>query len=382
MRLTRNRVLFLGGLLCGCLFFSLLGCSTGPSGKPASNGQAAPDSPAPTVTPVSSTAPVAKVGPYRISLEDVLRLTKEKENLAHPITPATPVTTVRKNIRKAHLDEMVTRRLLVLGALQHPEWVSDASCEREVQRQLTTLGPEEVERRRKLAGVAKDDFLSQFRRFIREEMMKREILRHEVEIPGAVTDDEVRQRYERDREKVFHRPDSWAVYHIDQFLPRENAAELPSVREKLEELRTQASRLIESATDPKAKAELFAPLAQEHSQAPDAKTGYAYIYDSPGLNFDPEFVKRVKTATPGELSPVFDLAGDEKNVGACFFLMFEKKDGVYAPFERVERFIRTDLTKEKKESLQKALLERLRNEYKVEIWEDRLYQGIDTTAGG
>jgi hypothetical protein len=48
---------------------------------------------------------------------------------------------------------MIERRLLVLGALAHPEWVSDASTEREVQRQLTSLGPDEVERRRKLGGA-------------------------------------------------------------------------------------------------------------------------------------------------------------------------------------------------------------------------------------
>lgn len=364
------------------LMLVLLGCSSEPSPQNTPNGNTSSPQPPTGSSPQASPSPVAKVGPYRIFFDDVLKVSAEKEKVARSIHPATPVTTIKRNIRKAYLDEMITRRLLVLGALQHPEWVTDASCEREVQRQLTTLGPDEVERRRKLAGVSKDDFMGQFRRFIREELMKREILRHEIETPAVVTDEEVRQHYDKVREKSFHRPDSWAVYHIDHLLPREKVAELPSVRGKLEELRVQASRLIESATTPQAKADLFSRMVQEHSHAPDAKTGYAYIYDTPGIEFDPEFVKRVKTATLGELSPVFDLAGDEKNAGACFFLVFEKKDGVYTPFERADRLIRADLTREKMESLRKALLERLRNEYKVEIWEDLLYQGIDTTTGG
>ncbi len=358
------------------------GCSSEPSGTSQTLEPTRAISPTVVETPVSSAPPVAKVGPYLISLNDVLRLTSEKEKAAHQVSEATPVTTVRKNIRKAYLDEMVTRRLLILGALKHPEWIADASCEREVQRQLTVLGPDEIERRRKLAGVAKDDFLDQFRRFIREEMMKREILRREVEEQGTVTIEEIHQRFDRDLEKIYHRPDSWGVYHIDLYLPREQAAGLPALREKLEGIRSQAANLIQSATDLQDKADLFSPLVQDHSQAPDAKTGYAYIYDTLDVKFDPEFVKRVKTSTPGELSPVFELAGDDKKVGVCFFLAFEKKPGVYTSFDRAKNIIQADLIKEKKDSLRKALLERLRNEYKVEIWEDRLFQGIETTAGG
>lgn len=379
-RLPRTSVIKVS--LVVLLIVVLTGCSSPPSPQNSPKGNTGSPSPTAVETSKASSSLVAKVGPYRISLDDVLRLSAEKEKVARSIDPATPITTIRRNIRKAYLDEMVVRRLLVLGALQHPEWISEASCEREVQKQLTSLGPEEVERRRKLAGVSKDDFMGQFRRFIKEELMKREILHREIEIPAVVTDEEIRQRYEKVREKSFYRPESWAVYHIDQILPREKASELPSIRERLEQLRTQASRLIESATTPQAKADLFAPMVQEHSHAPDAKTGYAYIYDTPEVEFDPEFVKRVKTATLGELSPVFDLAGDDKTVGACFFLVFQKKEGMYTPLDRAERLIRADLTREKMESLRKALLERLRNEYKVEIWEDALYQGINTTTGG
>lgn len=362
------------------------GCSSNQPESPASRpvSQSVGATSTSTPAPDSATSPtiVAKVGPFHITLEDVLRLSKDREKVAHPIGSVTPVETVRRDIRKDCLDEMIRRRLLVLGALKHPEWVSDASCEQAVQKQLASLGPEEVERRRQLGGVSKDDFLSQFRRFIREELMKREILRHEVDEKAIVTEEDIKARYERDRVKMFYRPDSWAAYHIDLYLPREQADQLPSIREKLERLRTEAARLIESATNPQAKAGIFAPMVQKHSQAPDAKTGYAYIYDTPEVSFDREFVERVKTCTIGELSPVFDLAGDDKKVGVCFFLAFEMKPGVYTEFERARKLIRFDLTKEKRASLHKDLLERLKNEYKVQIWEDRLYQGIETTTGG
>ncbi|MBE7487984.1 hypothetical protein HS121_06960 [bacterium] len=363
-----------------CIFTVLLlapgflqGCTS--RGEP--EGQTKPVAASqPSPTPAAQNPEVAAVGPYRILLNDVLLLCDEREKTAHPVAEATPVSVIRKKIRKNYLDQMIERRLLVLGALAHPEWVSDASTEREVQRQLTSLGPDEVERRRKLAGVSKDDFLMQFRRFIKEELMKREILRREVEQKNEVTEEMVKARYENDREKVFYRPDSWAVHHVDQYLPKEKAADMPSLKAKMEALRDQASSLIASATSPEAKAALFAPFARENSQHSDAQTGYAYIYDRLDVKFDPEFVKRVKEATLGELSQVFELSGDDKQIGYCFFLTFEQRPGIYTPYEQAARIIHVNLLKEQSQKLYQELLDRLRQEYKVNIKEENLFMGI------
>jgi hypothetical protein len=324
---------------------------------------------------------VATVGPYRITLGNVLTLTRDREKSAMPPSPATPVEVVRQRIRNSVLDQMIERRLLVLGAAAHPEWVSDPSCEQEVQKQLVSLGPEEVERRRKLAGVSKDDFLDQFRRFIREELMKREVLRREVHDRVAVSTEEIHQRYVRDKETLFHRPDSWAVHHIEQYLPRERVAELPDLIKSLEVLREEVSHAIESGESPQARAEKMSPYVRTHSQASDAKSGYAYIYDRPEVQFDPELKKRIREATVGELSPVFELAGDEKRTGACFYLVFERKEGVYTQFEQAERIIRADLLKEKTEELQDVLMDRLRAAYPVKIFEEHLYDGIPPPGG-
>lgn len=367
------------------------GCASEPKGPPPAEQAKAVSETTPARVEPTPTAPgaaenpadltVAVVGPYKITLADLTLLTKEREASAQPAMATMTVTDVRRRIRKEHLEEMVERRLLILGSKEHPEWVKGGSVELEVKKRLAELGPDEVERRRKIANVPKESFLEEFRRYVREELMQREILRREVNEKVVVTDEEVRERYERDREKTFHRPQSWAVHHIDRFLPREKAAELPALMERMEALRSEVASVIASATAPRAKADLMVPFVKAHSEAPDAQTGYAYIYDTEGLRFDPEFVNRVRGSTPGELSPVFELAGDETRVGACFFLTFDRKEGVYTPTESALRTVKALLRREKGEALHNALFERLRRDYPVRVFEDRLFSGLEDASG-
>ncbi|MCG3197660.1 MAG: hypothetical protein GHCLOJNM_02149 [bacterium] len=367
------------------------GCASEPKGPPPAEQAKAASETTPARVEPTPTAPggaenpadvtVAVVGPYKITLADLTLLTKEREAAAQPAMATMTVTDVRRRIRKEHLEEMVERRLLILGSKEHPEWVKGGSVELEVKKRLAELGPDEVERRRKIANVPKESFLEEFRRYVREELMQREILRREVNEKVVVTDEEVRERYERDREKTFHRPQSWAVHHIDRFLPRGKAAELPALMERMEALRSEVASVIASATAPRAKADLMVPFVKAHSEAPDAQTGYAYIYDTEGLRFDPEFVNRVRGSTPGELSPVFELAGDETRVGACFFLTFDRKEGVYTPTESALRTVKALLRREKGEALHNALFERLRRDYPVRVFEDRLFSGLEDASG-
>ncbi len=374
------------------LLLGLLGCASEPKGPPPAGqaravSESAPDRAEPTpTTQATADSPaddltVAVVGPYKITLADLTLLTKEREAAAQPAMATMTVTDVRRRMRKEYLDDMVERRLLILGAREHPEWVKDGSVELEVRKRLAELGPDEVERRRKIANVPQESFLDEFRRFVQEELALREILRREVLEKVAVTDEEVRSRYELEREKTFHRPQSWAVYHIDRFLPKEKAAELPALVERMEVLRSEVAAAIASATSPRAKADLMVPFVKTHSEAPDAQTGYAYIYDTEGLRFDPEFVNRVRGSTPGELSPVFDLAGDESRVGSCFFLTFDRKEGVYTPTENAFRTVRVLLRREKGEALQHELFERLRRDYPVRVHEDKLFTGLEDSSG-
>ncbi|NUN96827.1 MAG: hypothetical protein HUU16_11695, partial [Candidatus Omnitrophica bacterium] len=245
------------------------GCASEPKGPPPAEQAKAASETTPARVEPTPTAPgaaenpadltVAVVGPYKITLADLTLLTKEREAAAQPAMATMTVTDVRRRIRKEHLEEMVERRLLILGSKEHPEWVKGGSVELEVKKRLAELGPDEVERRRKIANVPKESFLEEFRRYVREELMQREILRREVNEKVVVTDEEVRERYERDREKTFHRPQSWAVHHIDRFLPRGKAAELPALMERMEALRSEVASVIASATAPRAKADLMVP---------------------------------------------------------------------------------------------------------------------------
>jgi hypothetical protein len=270
---------------------------------------------------------------------------------------------------------------LILEAARHPELVSDASLSAEVKRRLIELGPEEIERRKRLARIPQERFQEDFRKLVREDLMTQEIVRREVDGKLALTEEEMRERYDRDREDLFRRPDSWAVYHIAQYLPRERKNELPELLAHLEEIRAEVGRAIESATNPEACAKRMAPFVKEHSHDPSARSGYVFLYDNPKADFDPAFVTQVKNSDLGHLSEVFELAGDEERVGACFLLAFEHRPGEYAPYERVERILRADMLEEKRKALFAKLFDKLEGDFPVTIHEDHLFCGLDGTGG-
>ncbi|MCA9423424.1 MAG: peptidylprolyl isomerase [Candidatus Omnitrophica bacterium] len=320
---------------------------------------------------------VAEVGPLKFYLDDVLKLTRENEDQILPVGPESEKLERLKANRKETLKRMIDRRLLILGAAKHPEWVNDASWEEQVQTLYAKMGAEEIERRRKAAGVGKEEFMEQFRKFIREEMMIRELVAREVESATPPSEEELMAAYEKERDTTFTRPESWAVYHVDRYLPRAEADSLPKVVEELERIRAEVAASISSATTPKAKANLMAPFVKEHSEAPDAQVGYAYIYDTTKVNFDPELVDHVRTATMGELSPVFELAGDEEKVGATFFLVFENRPGDTVSFETAKRVLIQKMMEERKRENRDRLFEELEAQFPVEVKEEALYVGLE-----
>jgi len=369
-----------------CFLITLLGVSVtlvfGCGGKaPSDNISGSPKS---TESPQRSkerspdTDPVvAVVGGLKIHLNEVLALSRDDEKSAKAVRPEDTLTDIRKKIRRNRLDEMIERRLLVLGSVEHPEWVSDVSCENEVQRRLADMGPTEVERRKKLAGFPTTDaFLKQFRRFVREELMKKALLRHEVGEKVHVSEEEVRKRYDEEKDTVFHRPVSWSVYHITHYLPREKKDRLPHLLEQLEGIRERVSKAIESATSLEEKGRLMVPFVRKDAEREDSGSGFAYLYDTPKAAFDPAFVSRVKTAVVGELSQVFELAGNEKRVGGCFFLVTETKKGEYAPYRRVRKTLRAQILDEKRKVLRENLSKNLRKRFPVTVFEDLLYKGL------
>jgi hypothetical protein len=324
---------------------------------------------------------VASVGPLQILLPEVLTLTRDKEAGARAVRPGDTVEDVRREIRRRDLRQAIDRRLLILEAARHPELVSDASLSAEVKRRLIELGPEEIERRKRLARIPQERFQEDFRKLVREDLMTQEIVRREVDEKLALTEEEMRERYDRDREDLFRRPDSWALYHIVQYLPSDRKDELPELIRNLEEIHAHVSRAIESATNPKACATLMAPFVKEHSHDPSAASGHVFLYDTPKADFDPALVERVKASTLGQLSEVFELAGDEERVGACFLLTFEHRPEEYAPYERVERILRADMLEEKRKALFAKLFEKLKGDFPVTIHEDHLFCGLDWTGG-
>ena len=139
------------------------GCGESDSAIPKESETPTSENRNPTSSSLASDAVVvATVGPLKIHRGEVLKFTEHLEKGARLAREGESLEEVRKNIRKRGLQSMIDRRLLVLGSAQHPEWVTDASWEIEVQHQLTEMGADEVERRRQLAGLPKEEFFEQF----------------------------------------------------------------------------------------------------------------------------------------------------------------------------------------------------------------------------
>ncbi len=371
-----------GIILCIVTLLFAMGCSN--EEEPATD-TAEPTTRTSVEAPPSAseetTAPsdpvVAKVGPLEFHLNDLLKLTQENETSKLLKESDEEAIERLRSIRKETLTRMIDRRLLILGAAQYPEWVSDASWEEEVQVLYSTLGTEEIERRRTASGATKEEFDEQFGKFVREEMMIRELVAREVNSVTPATEEELQKKYEEERDTHFTRPDSWAVYHIDRYIPREESEQLPTLLEELEGIRSKVHEAIRDATSIKDKAVLMEPHVKEHSQAEDAQTGYAYIYDNPEVSFDSEFLNRVRTATLGELSPVFELTGNEERVGGCFFLVFQHRPGETVSFENAQRILEKKMMEEATKDNRDELFDRLEKQFPVQVFEDFLYQGMD-----
>jgi len=362
-----------------CVLLTLSACEKGRE-APAPQ-QAAPDTgesapmPAPT-TKGEKPIVVASVGPYDISLMDLLKVSKTAEDRAKAVGDAT-VEEVRRLTRKRRLDEIIRKRLLVLGARAHPEWVTDASVTAKVKEQIKALGPAEVDRRRELAEVSEEDFVAKFTQFIREKMMFDAITRHEVTENIVITEGELKEHFDQNYETFFNRPDSWSVYQIERYAPRDDPQRLGEVMEELERIRSQVSHAIQDSATPEAKAQAMKPFVHKYNESEGGGQHFSYIYDTPAVNFDPELMSRLRSATVGELSPVFRLAGDEDRVGGCFFLAFKKVLGVHSKFEDVRKTIYGILYEKREKVLVDQMYERLRSEYPVTLHEDRLYHGIE-----
>ena len=271
---------------------------------------------------------------------------------------------------------MIDRRLLILGSAQHPEWVSDASWEEQVQLLFSQMGSEEIERRRTAAGATMEEFEEQFRRFVREEMMIRELVARRVESVTPPTEADMKIEYEKERKETFTRPESWAVYHIDRFIPRDQADSLPGLLQDLDRIRSEVADVIQDATTLKAKAEAMAPFVRKYSEAPDAQVGYAYIYDTTKVNFDSELVDRVRNATLGELSPVFELAGDADRVGASFLLVFENRPGDEVSFETAKRVLKQKMEEDRKNENRDNLFAELERQFPIKRYDENLYSDL------
>src|SRR5690606_16737870 len=125
--------------------------------------------------------------------------------------------------------------------------------------------------------------------------MKDAILRQEVEGRSVPTEEEMKARYEKDLEAVYHRPDSWRAIQI--ILPVTGEAGL----EHLERLRGEMARAVEDASGIAQAAGVASQLAQTWEMSEGILFKQVVYYDTPKAIFDAAFLDRLKRSEAGDL---------------------------------------------------------------------------------
>ena len=201
-------------------------------------------------------------------------------------------------------------------------------------------------------GLHEGEEFTGYRRQQRRELVTRALWRREVRDRVAVDDDEIRHRYEEDRERF----------------PRTGFVQL---REILVERREQADSLragIEAGQPMEA-------LARRYSLRPRsrAREGLLHIHEEEKARF-PQLYDAARTAPPGELVGPLQVEG-----GFSLFEVVDRQGAGYAPFDEVRDRIELAIRRELEEGRFRDFIEDLRRRYEDRVrWRDGNIERVAT----
>lgn len=324
---------------------------------PADQGAAgeAPPPPAPTAVAVE----VNGTQILEQAVEDrVLAVINERFRGAVP--PGADLQQLRQILRQQVLESLVDEALLDQDAARAEISISDADCKADLVRRVdgyllhADLTQAEFEQQvQEVEGVSFAEFCdrraknAEFQRTVRHEHLVQQRYPEKV----AVTEQEIAERYARDKEAVYSKLAQVRASHI--LIPMEAGA--------TEEAK-QAAR--QKATDVRAKAAApgadFAALAREFSSCPSsARGGDLDFFPREGAMVEP-FAAAAFALPVGGTSEVV-----ETQFGFHVIRVTERKEARQITLEQASPILRTELVTEKTMAAREELVAALRESAKI-----------------
>ena len=196
------------------------------------------------------------------------------------------------------LDQMIESRLIIQKARDEEYSVDDSKIKMLAQEELDKVeeqfpSREAMEREMQKAGLTYYDLKKIYQDRIREEQLKQQIFQQEIRSKVTVTEAEVEEYYEENRDDIPLRPEKDQIGMIMRKI------------EASEETRERALREISEILDELREGADFAELAKERSDCPSGKKGGDLGFFGPGQMVH-EFEKAAYELRPGQISDVVE----------------------------------------------------------------------------
>ncbi len=196
------------------------------------------------------------------------------------------------------LDQMIESRLIIQKARDEEYSVDDSKIKMLAQEELDKVeeqfpSREAMEREMQKAGLTYYDLKKIYQDRIREEQLKQQIFQQEIRSKVTVTEAEVEEYYEENRDDIPLRPEKDQIGMIMRKI------------EASEETRERALREISEILDELREGADFAELAKERSDCLSGKKGGDLGFFGPGQMVH-EFEKAAYELRPGQISDVVE----------------------------------------------------------------------------
>ena len=242
------------------------------------------------------------------------------------------------------LEEMVSELVLMERATEKRLSIEDAAVDNALDglREENNLQDDEAwEQALKSAGLTIESLRERYRR----QMLLQRAVQGEVR-PVEITEEELRQQYELDKEK-YRVPAKVALQQI--FLPEEGSGSASVAR--------RAQGIVERA---RAGADLKAEATLAGSELLD-------LGAIPVDDCRPELQRALEPLADGEIADPLTVAG-----GVQIVRLVERLPAGYEPFEVVVESIRRERSAESYEGQTRGLVEKLKQQYLVEVHREHL----------
>ena len=278
---------------------------------------------------------------YRKSVKEVVQgALLEQENQPDPDTIG--------RLAGDALDTLIDFELLYQESQARGVTVSDAAVDQDIARTKSKFpDPRSFDAALKAKGMTRDSL----RRDTRKTMAVSRLLEGSVFKDAQVSDEQIKDFYERNKQEFKHPPQTRASHILIRVPENASASEQAAAKKQAAALLAQ----LQAGAD-------FAQLAREHSQdSATAARGGDLGYFAKGDMVE-AFEESALALAPGQLSAVVSTP-----YGYDIIKVIDRRDAGYEPLADVQERIRAVLLKTERQKRQTAFIAELRQKAKVEI---------------